>query len=107
MSKVNYINGKWRLSPKARESGEFVYRDGDWYPETKKKTNPNPEKETKKMNCGTFPLGKIKETCRMLTLYILSGALGMSLAFNLIWYIEKRNTEKENLELLEILQEKK
>ena len=43
----------------------------------------------------------------MLTLYILSGALGMSLAFNLIWYIEKRNTEKQNLELLEILQEKK
>ena len=108
MKKVNFINGKWRLSAKARESGEFEYKDGDWHPKNKKtKTNSNPPKKVKKMSCGAFPLGKIKEACKVATLYILSGTLGVSLAFNVIWYIEKRNAERQSLELLEILQKEK
>ena len=100
--KVYFANGKWKLSPRAQESGEYEYKNGDWYPKKKqKKLKPQPPK--KKMNCGAFPLGPIKEFCKMATLYILSGTLGVSLAFNLIWYLEKRHLEKQNLELLHII----
>tara|TARA_B100000959_G_C14928355_1_gene602491 strand:- start:472 stop:792 length:321 start_codon:yes stop_codon:yes gene_type:complete len=104
VNKVNYTNGKWRLSPRTRESNDYEYKNGDWHPrqkEKKQKLKPQPLK--KKMNCGAFPLGRIKEFCSIATLYILSGALGVSLAFNLIWYIEKRHLEQQNLELLEVI----
>ena len=105
MDKVNFTNGKWRLSAQARESGDFEYRSGDWFPKEKKKSKAKPKlvKTTKKMNCGFFPLDKIKEICQMTILYTLSGILGISLALNVIWYFEKRQLEQQNLELLEII----
>jgi len=105
MDKVNFINGKWRLSAKARESGSFEYKDGDWFPKSKKKKKSQPKstKTNKKMNCVGFPLGQIKEALKISLLYMLSGALGVSLAFNVVWCIEKTKLEQENLELLHLL----
>lgn len=105
--KVDFINGKWRLSPRARESGEFELRDGDWHPKPKKKQKQTlkPQTVRKKMSCGAFPLGKIKEFCKVATLYLLSGALGVSLAINVFLYMEKRASEINNLKLLEILKQ--
>ena len=105
MKNVRYANGKWEISAKAQESGNYEYHDGDWYPKTKKKQEPVPkQRKIKKMNCGAFPLGKIKEFCRVATLYILSGALGISLALNVFWYMEKRYLENQNLQLKETLE---
>jgi hypothetical protein len=107
MKNTNYVNGKWRITPRAAESGDYAYKNGDWYPKekTKKEQKPKPYKKTKKMNCGAFPLGKIKEALKITTLYILSGTLGISLAFNVVWYIEKRHLEQQNLQLLEVVNE--
>ena len=108
---VSYINGKWRLTSKAKESGDYVYRNGDWHPVSKRQPKITPKtpktpKKRKKMNCGAFPLGKIKEFCRVATLYLLSGALGVSLAFNVFWYLEKRELEQQNLEMLDAIEQK-
>ena len=107
MKNTDYVNGKWRITPRAAESGDYVYKNGDWFPKKrekqKQKLKSQPPK--KKMNCGAFPLGAIKEFCKMTTLYILSGALGISLAFNLIWFIEKNHLEQQNLQLLEAINE--
>jgi hypothetical protein len=102
---TDYINGKWRISPRARESGNYEYKNGDWYPKSNKKQKSKPQPPKKKMNCGAFPLGPIKEFCKIATLYVLSGALGISLAFNLVWYAEKRHLERQNLQLLETANE--
>jgi hypothetical protein len=103
--KAIYVNGKWQLNPLENPS-HYEYHEGDWFPKTveKKKNTPKPQKKVKKMSCGTFPLGTIKEFCKVATLYILSGALGMSLALNVFWYMEKRTLELQNLQLLEIIQ---
>ncbi len=108
MSNVNFTNGKWRLSARARESGDFVYKDGDWFPKTKKKQKPQPKtpETNKKMNCGAFPLGKIKEFLKITTIYAISSMLGVSLAVNVFLYLEVRALEINNLQLIEILKEK-
>lgn len=118
IKKIDFINGKWNLSPRARESGEFELRNGDWYPKSSKKQKPTSlarvmspshkpklKKKVKKMHCGAFPLGKIKEFCKTATLHLLSGALGISLAINIFLYMEKRTLEINNLKLLEALKQ--
>ena len=107
MKNTDYVNGKWRIAPRAAESGDYVYKNGDWFPRKREKQKQTLKSQTvrKKMHCGAFPLGKIKEFCKVATLYILSGTLGISLAFNLVWYVEKRHLERQNLQLLEAINE--
>ncbi len=111
-----YLNGKWQLNARENTS-DYEYHDGDWFPKSSKKQpsplaevmSPSlkhkPKKKVKKMQCGAFPLGRIKEFCKAATLYLLSAALGMSLALNVFWYMENRSLERQNLQLFEVLQE--
>jgi hypothetical protein len=103
--KAVYVNGKWQLNAR-EDASDYEYHDGDWHPKKKKKQKitPKPQKRIKKMNCGAFPLGSIKEFCKTATLYLLSAALGMSLALNVFWYMENRSLERQNLQLLEVVQ---
>jgi len=102
--KVNFVNGKWSLSSKAKESGNYVYHEGDWHYREKKKYQKKLQPTKNKMNCVGFPSGKIKSTLEMLTAYAVSSLLGVSLALNIVFYIQSKNLEKQNLELIEILQ---
>ena len=104
--KVNFVNGKWSLSAKAKESGDYVYHEGDWHYKERKKAQKKPQPTKNKMNCVGFPLGKIKSTLEILTAYVISSLWGVSLAFNIFFYIQFKNIEQQNLELIEILQKK-
>lgn len=108
MSKVknaNYIGGKWRITPKARESQGYEYKDGDWYPKKEKEETQKlfkPLTRKKKNMCGSFPLQTIKNGLAMAGIYIFSSVLGVSLAFNIFLYMHMRDLEQQNLQLLEV-----
>ena len=104
--KVNFVNGKWMLSPKAAESGDYVYHEGDWHHKEKKKSQKKSQPIKTKMNCVGFPLGKIKSTLEILSVYVISSVLGVSLAFNVFLYMKTRYLENQNLQLIEILDKK-
>jgi hypothetical protein len=108
LSKVknaNYIGGKWRITPRARESQGYEYKDGDWYPkkekeETQKLFKTQPRK--KKNMCGAFPLQTIKNILATASVYVFSAILGISLAFNVFLYMQTKLLEQHNLKLLEV-----
>ena len=104
MKNANYVNGKWRITPRAQESGDYEYKGGDWYPKKKKKQTQKLFKlQTRKKNmCGVFPLQSIKNILASAGLYIFSSVLGISLAFNVFLYMQMKNLEQQNLELLEV-----
>lgn len=104
--KVNFVNGKWSLSAKAKESGDYVYHEGDWHHKEKKKSQKKSQPTKKKMNCVGFPSGKIRSTLEVLGVYIISSVLGVSLAFNVFLFMQMRNVEQQNLQLIEILDKK-
>ena len=104
--KVNFVNGKWSLSAKAKESGDYVYHEGDWHYKRSKKLQKKPQPTKKKMNCVGFPSGKIRSTLEVLGVYLVSSILGVSLAFNVFLFMHSRNLENQNLQLIEILNEK-
>jgi hypothetical protein len=107
MENAEYIGGKWRITPKARESREFEYKDGDWYPKKKKKqaqqTLFESKPRKKKTMCGSFPLQSIKNILATAGMYIFSSVLGVSLAFNIFLYMQMRNVEQQNLQLIEVI----
>ena len=108
MKKANYIGGKWRITAKARESQDYEYKDGDWHPKKKKKQTQKlfkPQTRKKKNMCGSFPLQSIKDGLALAGMYIFSGVLGISLAFNVFLYMQMRNLEQQNLQLLEVVNE--
>ena len=107
MKNTNYVNGKWRITPRAAESGDYEYKGGDWYPKKKKKqTQKLFEPQTRKKNmCGSFPLQTIKNGLAMAGMYIFSSVLGISLAFNIFLYMQMKNLEQQNLRLLEVVGE--
>ena len=107
MKNANYIGGKWRITPKARESRNYEYKDGDWHPKKKKKQTQKlfkPQTQKKNM-CGSFPLQTIKNGLAMAGMYIFSSVLGVSLAFNIFLYMQMKNLEQQNLQLLEVVNE--
>ncbi len=108
MKNADYIGGKWRITPKAKESRNFEYKNGDWYPKKKKKQTQKlfkPQTRKKKTMCGSFPLQTIKNGLAMAGMYIFSSVLGVSLAFNIFLYMQMRNLEQQNLQLLEVVNE--
>ena len=108
MKNADYIGGKWRITPKAKESRNFEYKNGDWYPKKKKKQTQKlfkPKTRKKKIMCGSFPLQTIKNGLAMAGMYIFSSVLGVSLAFNIFLYMQMRNLEQQNLQLLEVVNE--
>jgi hypothetical protein len=107
MKNANYVNGKWRITPRAQESGDYEYKRGDWYPKKKKKQTQKLFKpQTRKKNmCGGFPLQSIKNILATVGLYIFSGILGISLAFNVFLYMQTKLLEQHNLQLLEVVGE--
>jgi hypothetical protein len=108
MKNANYIGGKWRIAPKARESRNYEYKDGDWHPKKKKKQTQKlfkPQTRKKKTMCGSFPLQSIKNILATAGMYIFSSVLGVSLAFNIFLYMQMRNLEQQNLQLLEVVNE--
>ena len=104
--KVNFVNGKWMLSPKAAESGDYVYHEGDWHYKEKKKFQKKSQPTRKKMNCVGFPLEKIKSSLEVFGVYLVSSVLGVSLAFNVFLFMHTRSLENQNLQLIEILDKK-
>ena len=108
MKNANYANGKWRITPRAQESGDYEYKRGDWYPKKKKKQTQKlfkPQTRKKKNMCGSFPLQSIKNGLAMAGMYIFSGILGISLAFNVFLYMQTKLLEQHNLQLLEAVGE--
>ena len=107
MKNADYINGKWRITPRAAESGNYEYKGGDWYPKKKKQTQTLFKSRTqkKKTMCGAFPLQSIKNILATASLYIFSSVLGISLAFNIFLYMQMKNLERQNLQLLEVVSE--
>ena len=108
MKNANYIGGKWRITAKARESRNYEYKDGDWHPKKKKKQTQKlfkPQTRKKKNMCGSFPLQSIKNGLAMAGMYIFSGILGISLAFNVFLYMQTKLLEQHNLQLLEAVGE--
>ena len=108
MKNTFFTNGKWRITPRAAESGNYEYKDGDWYPKKKKKQTQKlftPQTRKKKTMCGAFPLQTIKNGLAMAGMYIFSSVLGVSLAFNIFLYMQMRNLEQQNLQLLEVVNE--
>ena len=108
--KVNFVNGKWSLSAKAKESGDYAYHEGDWHYRGGKKLQKKIQKKSqpikKKMNCVGFPSGKIRSTLEVLGVYLVSSVLGVSLAFNVFLFMHTRSLENQNLQLIEILDKK-
>ena len=107
MKNTFFINGKWRITPRAAESGNYEYKDGDWYPKKEKKQTQTlfkPQTQKKNM-CGSFPLQTIKNGLAMASMYIFSSVLGVSLAFNIFLYMQMKNLEQQNLRLLEVANE--
>ena len=107
--KVDFVNGKWMLSHKAKESGDYVFSNGDWHYKGREKSQKLQKKlqpTKKKMSCVGFPSGKIKSTLEVLGVYLVSSVLGVSLAFNVFLFMHTRNLENQNLELIEILDKK-
>ena len=104
--KVNFMNGKWSLSAKAKESGDYVYHEGDWHHKEKKKLQKKTQPTKKKMNCVGFPSGKIRSALETLGVYLVSSVLGVSLAFNVFLFMHTRDLENQNLQLIEILDKK-
>jgi hypothetical protein len=104
MKNANYVNGKWRITPRAQESGDYEYKGGDWYPKKKKKQTQTLFKlKTRKKNmCGGFPLQSIKNILATASVYIFSAILGISLAFNVFLYMQTKLLEQHNLGLLEV-----
>jgi hypothetical protein len=108
MKNADYIGGKWRITPKAKESRNFEYKNGDWYPKKKKKQTQKlfkSQTRKKKTMCGSFPLQTIKNGLAMAGMYIFSSVLGVSLAFNIFLYMQMKNLEQQNLQLLEVVNE--
>ena len=105
MKNANYINGKWRITPRAAESGDYEYKGGDWYPKKEKQTLFKSQTRKKKVMCGGFPLQSIKNILATGGLYIFSGILGFSLAFNIFLYMQTKLLEQHNLQLLEVVGE--
>jgi len=107
MKNANFVNGKWRITSRAAESGNYVYKNGDWYPKEKKQTRTLFKLQTRKKKnmCGAFPLQSIKNILATAVLYIFSSILGISLAFNVFLYTQTRNLEQQNLRLLEVVDE--
>jgi len=103
--KVNFVNGKWSLSAKAKESGDYVYHEGDWHYKGGKKLQKKSQPIKKKMNCVGFPSGKIRSTLEVLGVYLISSILGVSLAFNVFLFMHTRNLENQNLQLIELMDE--
>jgi len=104
---ADYIDGKWKITPRAQESGDYEYKGGDWYPKKKKKQTQKLFKPlTQKKNmCGSFPLQTIKNGLAMVGMYVFSSILGISLAFNIFLYIQTKSLEQQNLQLLEVVNE--
>jgi hypothetical protein len=106
---ADYIGGKWRISPKAMESQNYEYKNGDWHPKKKQKQKQQklfkPQARKKKTMCGSFPLQSIKDGLALAGMYAFSGILGISLAFNVFLYMQMRNLEEQNLQLLEVVSE--
>ena len=107
MKNTDYVNGKWRITPRAAESGDYEYKGGDWYPKKKKEQTQKLFKpQTRKKNmCSGFPLQTIKNGLAMAGMYIFSSVLGVSLAFNIFLYMQMKNLEQQNLQLLEVVNE--
>jgi hypothetical protein len=104
MKNANYVNGKWRITPRAQESGDYEYKGGDWYPKKKEKQTQTLFKlKTRKKNmCGAFPLQTIKNILATASVYVFSAILGISLAFNVFLYMQTKLLEQHNLKLLEV-----
>ena len=54
MKNANYIGGKWRITPKAKESRNFEYKNGDWYPKKEKKQTHIKNKMIEKQHYEPF-----------------------------------------------------
>lgn len=84
---------------------DIYFFNGKWNFPDKKVNNekPEPQKEEGPMMCVVFPLGQVKEICVASILYTFSILLGISLAFNLFWYLEMRRLEQKNLKMLDVI----